>query len=571
MDLSRLIQVARSRQPADLLLANARVVDLFTPAVVEADLLVAEGRIAGLRPRGTAPAAAEVIDLRGAYVAPGFIDAHVHIESSLLTPPQFAAAVVPRGVTTVIADPHEIANVLGVTGIRYMLQAARWNPLSIYIMAPSCVPAGPLESAGAELSALDLEGVLQDRWVLGLGEMMNVPGVLAADPEVLAKLAAARPRPVDGHAPGLAGPDLDAYTAAGIGSDHECTTVEEASEKLRRGLMVLIREATGARNLETLLPLVHPGNARRFAFATDDRTPLHLLDEGSIDGMVRTAIARGLDPLVALQLASLNAAEHYGLRDRGALGPGRLADLFVFDDLRAPQPRLVFRHGRLVAREGALLPYERPERPPAIRGSVNVPRHTLLFRVPARGRRLRVIDVIPDQITTGVAIVDARVVAGEVVADPARDVLKLAVIERHAGSGRVGIGFVRGFGLRLGALASSVAHDAHNIIVVGASDDAMRAAVDLVLEMQGGLAAVAGRETARLPLPIAGLMSDRPLAEVAAAQRRLLGLARRMGSRLADPFMTLSFMALSVVPALKLTDRGLVDVTRGEVVDAFVE
>lgn len=571
MDLATLIQVARGTIPADLLLTNARVLDLYGHDIVEADLAIVGDRIAGLAPSGAgAYRAREVHDLTGHYLAPGLIDAHVHIESAMVTVPEFARAVVPRGTTTVIADPHEIANVLGMTGIRYMLDASKYNPLSVFLMASSCVPAGPLESSGAQLTAYDLESLLQDKWVLGLAEMMDYPGVLAATAEVLAKLGTAGARPIDGHAPGVRGLDLNAYVASGIGSDHECTTREEAQEKLSRGMVIMIREATGARNLADLLPLVTPHTARRFLFCTDDRTPVHLLEDGHIDAMVRQAIALGLDPLTAFQLASLNTAEYFSLRDRGAIGPGKRADLMVFDDLQSPRARAVYRGGRLVAKNGTLLPYERPLRSPALPVSLNVRRTGLQFRIPAEGTRVRVIDIIPNQIKTTASVADAPIAAGEVVSDPSRDLLKLAVIERHTGSGRMGVGLVRGFALTVGALASTVAHDAHNIIVTGCSDEAMRAAVELLLEMRGGLVAVAGRDAVRLPLPIAGLMSDQPIGTVAEQLRILLAMARRMGCPLADPFMTLSFLALSVIPELKLTDHGLVDVTQERIVPLFV-
>ncbi|HLE77505.1 MAG TPA: adenine deaminase [bacterium] len=570
MDVSRYIRVARGREPADLVLTHAKIIDVYAQEIIDGEVAVADGRIAGVGPAGSYTAG-QVHDLHGHYLAPGFIDGHVHIESAMVNIPEFAHAVVPHGTTTVVADPHEIANVLGMTGFRYMFEAAKYNPLSVHLMASSCVPAGPFESSGATLGATDLAVLLQDRWVPGLAEMMNYPGVLDGDPDVLAKLAAAGPRIIDGHAPGLRGLDLNAYVGVGIVSDHECTTVDEAREKLQKGMYVMIREASPARNLIDLLPLVTQKTARRCFFVTDDRNPMHLLDVGHIDSMVRQAIAWGLDPMLALQLACLNAAECFRLYDRGAVAPGRRADLVTFEDLRAPRPLQVYRGGRLVAEHGTLLPYERPVPLPTLPVSMNVRRDSLRFTVPASGGRMRVIQVVPDQIVTEPAVDDPKIVNGEAAADVGRDLLKIAVIERHTGSGRVGIGFVRGFGLKLGALGSTVSHDAHNIIVVGADDESMRAAVEVLIEMKGGQVAVAGREVATLPLPIAGLMSDRPVAEVAESVRRLQQTAHRMGSRLDDPFMTLSFLALSVIPALKITDRGLLDVNKYEIVPLFLD
>jgi len=562
-----LIQVARGEVEADLVLKNARLVNVFSGDVYVTDVAIARSLIAGV---GEYHGRQE-IDLEGRYLSPGFIDGHVHIESSLLSVPEFGRAVVPRGTTTVVADPHEIANVLGLDGVRYMLEASKYNPLSVYLMAPSCVPATALETAGSRLSAEDIEPLLADKWVIGLAEMMNYPGVLFRDPAVLAKIEAARGKPVDGHAPGLSGKDLNAYVAAGIGSDHECTTVEEAREKLRLGLHIMIRDGSTARNLQDLLPLLSPENARRCLLVTDDRHPSDLLREGHMDFLLRRAISLGLDPILAIQMATVNPAEYFRLHDKGAVAPGRQADLVVFGDLHDIRAEMVFRGGRLVAQGGQLLPDVTCTASLPIRGSMNVgPLEEGAFRVSAGGSRLRVIGVLPGQIVTEKLLLPAGVQGGEAVADVERDILKLAVVERHLASGRVGLGFVRGFGLRRGALAASVAHDAHNIIVVGTNDADMLAAVRQVMRLGGGLTAVAdGQAVGAVALPIAGLMSSQSLEVVAAQLEALQGAARRLGCTLHDPYMSLSFLALPVIPALKLTDKGLVDVTQFRFVPLF--
>ncbi|MEA2279518.1 MAG: adenine deaminase [Solirubrobacteraceae bacterium] len=566
-DLGEFIGAARGELDADLLLRGGRVVNVFTHEILDTAVALRGDRIVGL---GERPAR-EVVDLDGRYVCPGLIDAHVHIEISMLPPHRFADAVVPHGVTTVVCDPHEVANVLGAAGIRYMLHASEELALSVLVMAPSCVPVlAGMETSGAALTAEDLVDLARHPRVLGLAEMMNFPGVLNGSADVLDKLRAFAGRPLDGHVPGLSGADLQAYVGTGISSDHESVTAPEVREKLRLGMAVFLREASNARNLVDLLPAVDEHTARRCAFATDDRVPGELLRDGSVDALVRLAVRHGLDPVTAITMATLNPAEHYGLRDRGAVAPGRRADLFVTSDLRELPVELVIAGGRIVARDGRRL------------ADSAAPQATLpdTFRVawpadlhlPARGRWVRVIGIVEDQLLTTAEVDEALVRDGIAVADPDRDLLRVSVIERHRATGNVGMGFVRGFGLRRGAMASSVANDCHNIVVVAADDDDGLVAARAVAEMGGGIAVVdRGEMRAALSLPLAGLMADRPPEVVAAELDAATAAVRELGCAVGAPFMAMSFLALPVIGHLKLTDRGLVDVDVFAFTDVFAD
>ena len=566
-DLATLLAVARGDRPADIRLTNARVVNVLTEEVEETDVALSGSWIAGVGPGYEAE---ETLDLAGQFVLPGFIDAHVHIESSLATPPEFARAVVPRGTTTVVSDPHEIANVHGLEGIRYMLAASEGLPLTTFVMASSCVPATHMGTAGAVLDADDLVSLDHPR-MLGLAELMNFPGAIHGAPDVLAKLAAFSGRVVDGHAPGVSGKALNAYVASGPRSDHECTTAEEALEKLRRGLWVFFREATNARNLLALLPALSPRSRRRIALCTDDRQPADLLDEGGIDGMLRTLIAEGVDPIEAIGLATLNPAEYFGLHDRGAIAPGRRADLVIVSSLFDLQANSVFSGGKLVAEDGRALwsPAASSSPPTPV---MAVRDDAIDFSIPQQAGRARVIRAIPDQIVTGTEVVAPSIEGGDVVTDTDRDLLKIAVVERHSGSGRVGLGLVTGIGLHKGAIAGTVAHDHHNIIVIGVDDGSMRSAVRAVMDLEGGLAVTEGDAVlAVLPLPVGGLMSEAPIEEIRASLDKVVESARALGSPLHDPFMAMSFLGLEVIPTLKITDLGLVDVEAFEPVDLWVD
>ncbi|MBD3168880.1 MAG: adenine deaminase [candidate division Zixibacteria bacterium] len=568
-EIADLIEVSSGRKPADLLLENGKIVNVFSGEVLEGSLAVYKDRIAGMGPKYEA---VNKVDLKGAYIAPGFIDAHFHLESSMVTVPEFTRAVLPMGTTSAVADPHEIANVFGYEGVRYMLESSKYNPMNIFFTMPSCVPATFMETSGSSLAAFDIYPFLREKWVVGLGEVMNYPGVLAGDPDVLDKISIYSEKRLEGHAPGLSGKELAGYISAGISSDHEATTIEEAREKLRLGMYVMIREGSAAKNLADLLPLVTCENKSRFMLVTDDHNPVDIIKNGHMDGVVRRAIELGLNPITAIQLASINPAEYFGLSDLGAIGPGKLADLIVFNNFEDLKIHAVYKNGKLVAREGEAIYEEHPRPKPKLRSSVNIKwLEGSEFEYPANGGKCRVIEIIPGQIVTGYLDAEPKVADGKVVSDPDRDILKVCVVERHTASGRIGKGLVKGFGLKRGAVASTISHDSHNIIVIGVDDTDIFRAVVRLNKLGGGITVVENdRPVAELQLPVAGLMAEEPLKEVAAKVEKLTSAIARLGSPLEDPLMTLSFLALPVIPSLKLTDNGLVDVEKFDYVDLFV-
>ncbi|HYI74043.1 MAG TPA: adenine deaminase [Gaiellaceae bacterium] len=560
--LQRRIAVARGDEPADFVVRGGRVLSVFTREWLDVDVAVADGVVAGLGEYD----GRETLDASGGYVVPGFIDAHMHLESVKLMVDEFARLVLPLGTTAVVADPHEIANVLGVDGVHWLLDASSDLQLDVYFMAPSCVPASPFESPRRALTPGDLESLMRRRRVLGLAEMMNFPGVVAGSAAELEKLSLDGAAHVDGHAPGLLGPALQAYATAGIYSDHEALTVEEGRERLRAGMWLLIREASMARNLRALLPLVEEYGPWRIAFCTDDRDPEDVADTGHVNGMVREAVAAGIAPEDAVLMASHHPALWHGLSRHGAIAPGYVADLLILPDLVSFQPSTVLKRGKPIEE------VPRAEVPDWVRQSVRIaPIAPEDFAVPWSGGSVRAIGLIEDQVVTESLQREPTIEGGHAVADAGRDLAKIAVVERHLATGRIGLGFVAGSRLQRGALASSVAHDAHNLVVVGMSDRDMAFAVERLVELGGGIVAVDGlRVLAECPLPIAGLLSDAPLLDVIAQSRACNDAAHELGWTGATPFLTLAFLGLSVIPHLKITDRGLVDVDRFEIVPLAV-
>jgi adenine deaminase len=569
MNLKKLISVARGETPADLLLKNCQIVNTFIGEIEPADVAIYGDRIAGV---GDYDNARETIDLQGRFLAPGLINGHTHIESSMLHPARYAQAVIPRGTLAVVTDLHEIANVCGPEGIRFVMGWARKLPLDMLFMAPSCVPATHLETSGAQISSKEVKKILASPNVIGLGEMMNFPGVVSGDDEVLQKIGASQGRVIDGHAPGLAGKELNAYLSAGILSDHESTTLEEGREKLRRGMYLMIREGSSEKNLDALLPLVTDNTYKRCFFVVDDRSCSDLLREGDIDAVVRKAVSRGLEPVRAIQMATINAAEYFRLHDRGGIGPGYIANLITITDLAKLEIDMVFYQGRLVAKQGKPL-FPQPPLTLELKDTVRIKpimAKSLKIPLPRRERlgegetpeeSYPVIEIIPGQIVTKKALEKIKVVDGTVMPDVERDILKLVVAERHKASGNIGLGLVKGFGLKKGALASSVAHDSHNIIAVGTNDFDILKAIEEINRLQGGLVVCADLEIlASLPLPIAGLLSPEQLDIVVSQHEKVEKAAASLGNLPPAPFSILSFLALPVIPELRLTDLGIVDV-----------
>jgi len=572
VSLKERIRIASGEGKADLLIKNGRVVNVFSGEVEKKDVAIFGGVIIGFGDYR----AREIIDVKGDFLCPGLIDGHVHIESSMVMIPEFARAVLPNGTTTVIIDPHEIANVLGQKGVRFMAKSTRGIPLNVFVMIPSCVPATHMETSGATLKAVDLKPLLKEPWAIGLAEMMNFPGVIFRDPEVLKKIEMAKGKRIDGHAPSLSEKGLYAYLSAGIRSDHECTTLKEAKEKMKNGMWIMIREGTTARNLKDLLPLITLKNSRRFFFVTDDRHPKELLEEGHINSMVKKAMQWGIDPILAIQMATLNAAEYFRLDDLGAIAPGYRADIVTFDSLTRFRIKKVFKDGVLVAEDGKIL-------------SHSMGNLSLFSTIRKRGLRIKtikkndlllqsdqpfakIIQLIPNQIVTKKVVKKISLKDGVAYPNIKEDILKIIVVERHRATGNIGIGFVHGFGLKKGAIGSTVAHDSHNLVIVGTNDRDILKTVEIIQAMGGGLAAVSDEKViASLPLPIAGLMAEGSVSQVRLRMETLLNAAKELGCKLGDPFMTLSFLSLPVIPELKITDKGLVDVNQFKIVPLFGE
>ena len=561
-NLSDLIDQGRGVIPADLVLRGGRVFDLITGDLVETDVAICGDTIVGVF--GEYEGRRE-IDCSGQILVPGFIDTHLHIESSLVTPHEFDRCVGPRGVTTAICDPHEIANVCGLEGIRYFLDASAETVMDIRVQLSSCVPSTHMETAGANLSAADLAPLMDHPRVIGLAEFMNFPGVLFKDSGCLAKLEAFRGRHIDGHAPLLRGRDLNGYISAGIRTEHEATTAEEALEKLRKGLRVLIREGSVSKDLHALIPILTERHAPYLAFCTDDRNPLDIAEHGHLDYMIRTAIALGAPPLAVYRAASLSAAEAFGLKDRGLIAPGKRADIAVIDTLEGCHAALVL-CGGVVAGDVAYA--ARRIVPPVARRSVKArPVTAESFRTGGNRVETPVIGILPGKIITEHLTYDITPDGGDKRADIARDLIKIAVVERHGVNGNLATGFVKGFGLQRGAIASTVCHDHHNIAVVGATPEDMALAVTRLGQIEGGFVVVeGGRVLAELALPIAGLMSLEPFEVVRDSLVALRAAARSLGVTLEEPFLQLAFLCLPVIPHLKITDHGMVDVDRFEVI-----
>lgn len=560
--LKACIDQGRAAAPADLVLKGGRFFDLVTGALVEGDIAISQDRIVGTRE--TYQGRVE-IDIAGKIVVPGFIDTHLHVESSCVTPFEFDRCVTPHGVTTAICDPHEIANVAGLDGIRYFLEAARRTVIDLRVQLSSCVPSTTMETAGARLEIDDLRPFIGHPKVIGLAEMMNYPGVLFGDPGILAKLEAFQGGHIDGHAPLLRGTDLNGYLAAGIRTDHETTTADEALEKLTKGMHILIREGSVSRDLYALAPIITERNSPFIALCTDDRNPLDIAEHGHLDYMIRTAIALGAEPLAVYRAASISAARVFGLRDRGLVAPGWRADLVVLDGLGDCDVRMVLSAGRIV--DDALFA-SRATIAPVARRSVKAPRvNAENFRATANAGETHVIGIEPGKIITRHLIEGMPVTGGAKVADPARDLAKIAVIERHGKNGNIATGFVRGFDMKRGAIASTVCHDHHNIAVVGVNDADMAIAANRLTDIEGGFVVVLdGKVLAEVALPVAGLMSLKPFEAVRDELVELRKAARTLGVVLEEPFLQLAFLALPVIPHLKITDHGLVDVDRFEVI-----